>query len=336
MLSLGAIFNDFVEWGKLEDQKDVLPDGTPKPVLYNGVGDYTLRGRYELIPYYTKADGSANWAEANFYLNENKGNWQLSDDGYSFNTNWEMLTETEATDGVLLEKGKTYSMMFPYCTGCGDDLSSREYWDYWSGKFLIFESTDGTKTGGHIIDGSNLFDSIPFATDPDLGYAIVSGNSTFSYLETSDPDVYTYQANFKAERFMPNRDFETQEALTAQIMPTTAFLWTNLYTPSNVRVRSVARTGEIDYVTDENPDNNGSQNGTSGHIPTVGGGNDLFITAIDGGINIAVAAPQMVKVISSTGSILFAGHISTATDVQLPTHGIYIVSGENEVQKIMH
>ena len=334
--SLGAIFNDFVEWGKLEDQKDVLPDGTPKPVLYNGVGDYTLRGRYELIPYYTKADGSANWAEANFYLNENKGNWQLSDDGYSFNTNWEMLTETEATDGVLLEKGKTYSMMFPYCTGCGDDLSSREYWDYWSGKFLIFESTDGTKTGGHIIDGSNLFDSIPFATDPDLGYAIVSGNSTFSYLETSDPDVYTYQANFKAERFMPNRDFETQEALTAQIMPTTAFLWTNLYTPSNVRVRSVARTGEIDYVTDENPDNNGSQNGTSGHIPTVGGGNDLFITAIDGGINIAVAAPQMVKVISSTGSILFAGHISTATDVQLPTHGIYIVSGENEVQKIMH
>ena len=334
--SLGAIFNDFVEWGKLEDQKGVLPDGTPKPVLYNGVGDYTLRGRYELIPYYTKADGSANWAEANFYLNENKGNWQLSEDGFNFNTNWTMLTEAEATDGILLEKGKTYSMMFPFCTGCGDDLSSREYWDYWSGKFLIFESTDGTKTGGHIIDGSNLFDSIPFATDPDPGYAIVSGNSTFSYIETSDPDVYTYQANFKAERFMPNRDFETQEALTTQIMPTTAFLWTNLYTPSNVRVRSVARTGEIDYVTDENPDDNGDGTTTGGNIPTVGGGNDLFITETANGINIAVSEAQHVRVMSATGILLFNGMVQTAVDVALPANGVYVIAGENEVHKILH
>ena len=324
---LETIFNDFVEWGKLEDQKDTLPDGSPKPVLYNGVGDYTLRGKYELIPYYRREDGSANWDVAHFYLNENEGDWQLSDDGFTFNTTWKMLTEEKATDGVLLEKGKTYSMMFPYCTGCGDDLESREYWDYWSGKFLIFESTDGTKTGGHIIDGSNLFDSVPFARFPESGQAIVSGNSTFAYLETSDPEVYIYQPNFRGEVFMPNIDFETQEAMTSQIMPTTAFLWTNLSTPSNVRVRSIARTGEIEYVTDGTP--------TGGNMPTVSEGHSLFITKTVNGINIAVAQPQQVRVLSSTGAILFSGMVHTAVDVALPIAGVYVITGENEVQKIL-
>lgn len=334
--SLDAIFNDFVEWGKLEDQKDTLPDGSQKTPLYNGVGDYTLRGRYELIPYYERADGTANWAEANFYLNENKGNWQLSDDGFKFNTTWEMLTEAEITDGVLLKKGKTYSMMFPFCTGCGDDLNSRQYWDYWSGKFLIFESTDGTKKGGHIIDGSNLFDSVPFASFPESGQAIVAGNGTFAYFETSDPDVYIYQPNFKGEVFMPNRDFETQAAMTSQIMPTTAFLWTNLSTPSNVRVRNVARTGEIDYVTDDDKENGNQGSTTGGHIPTVGGGNDLYITQTDNGINIAVAAPQTVRVLSSTGAVLYSGMVHTAVDVAIPVTGVYVVTGANEVHKILY
>ena len=61
----------------------------------------------------------------------------------------------------------------------------------------------------------------------------------------------------------------------------------------------------------------------------------MFITAIDGGINIAVAAPQVVRVLSSAGSVIFAGTITTATDVLLPTSGIYIISGENEAQKIL-
>jgi hypothetical protein len=332
---LETIFKDFVEWGKLEDQKDTLPDGSQKPVLYNGVGDYTLRGKYELIPYYRREDGSANWDVAHFYLNENEGDWQLSDDGFTFNTTWKMLTEEKATDGVLLEKGKTYSMMFPYCTGCGDDLENREYWDYWSGKFLIFESTDGTKTGGHIIDGSNLFDSVPFARFPESGQAIVSGNSTFAYLETSDPEVYIYQPNFRGEVFMPNIDFETQEAMTSQIKPTTAFLWTNLSTPSNVRVRSIARTGEIEYVTDEDPNNNGNGTATGGNMPTVSEGHSLFITKTVNGINIAVAQPQHVRVLSSTGVLLYNGMVPTAVDVALPTAGVYVITGENEVQKIL-
>ena len=118
-----------------------------------------------------------------------------------------------------------------------------------------------------------------------------------------------------------------------RIYPTTAFLYGEVPTSaSGAPARKITREGKIIYDVD----NNGDGTTTGGHIPTVGGGNDLFITAIGGGLNIAVAEPQMVKVMSSTGAVLFAGYVTTATDVQLPTHGIYIVSGENEVQKIMH
>ena len=97
--------------------------------------------------------------------------------------------------------------------------------------------------------------------------------------------------------------------------------------------RHVKRTGEIIY----GESNNGNQNGTSGgRIPTVGGGNDLFVTSIAGGINVAVAAPQNVRVLSSTGAVIYSGYIQTSVDIKLPTNGIYIVSGENEVQKIMY
>ena len=102
-------------------------------------------------------------------------------------------------------------------------------------------------------------------------------------------------------------------------------------TPSGMPARGIGRDGTIRYG-----DNNGNQNGTSGHIPTVGGGNDLFVTSITGGINVAVAAPQNVRVLSSTGAVIYSGYIQTAVDIKLPTNGIYIVSGENEVQKILY
>ena len=165
----------------------------------------------------------------------------------------------------------------------------------------------------------------------DKSKAIVSGNSTFAMMQTMDMNVLGYVQDPKDGGFMTGiEDPEIDEPIV--IEPAKSFLYTNL--PSkNPLVSRILRDGTIIY---NRSDNSGNQNGTSGLTPTVGGGNDLFITAIEGGINIAVAEPQMVKVMSSTGAVLFAGYITTATDVQLPTHGIYIVSGENEVQKIMH
>ena len=148
---------------------------------------------------------------------------------------------------------------------------------------------------------------------------------------TRNTNVWGYYETIGEEGF--NVSYREGQKNPYTMVPTQSFLYTNVAsTASTMPIIGILRDGTIVY--DES--GNANQNGTSGHIPTVGGGNDLFITAIEGGINIAVAEPQMVKVMSSTGAVLFAGYVTTATDVQLPTHGIYIVSGENEVQKIMH
>jgi hypothetical protein len=106
--------------------------------------------------------------------------------------------------------------------------------------------------------------------------------------------------------------------------------------PTPKQIKGVTREGKIIYGNGNNGNGDGGVTTGGGNVPTVGGGNDLFITSINGGINVAVAAPQQVRVISSTGAVLYNGWVSTSVDVALPIDGIYIVSGENEVQKILY
>ena len=307
-----AIYSDYIAWARLQD-------------VGKYSGQYNLRGKHALEYY----DGT-NWSTANYYLYENNGIWETVD-GIEFTTQW---TLPNTTDGVLMNKGKSYSLLFPYCTGCWEYdknnlLIKRTMWDYWSGKFIIFESTLRDENNPHVMDGLN--DASKSFEQPKEREAILYGNTSFAQLELTNEYLLEYDDSRPTyETFNYVGDTKTL------IKPTATFMLANIPAdPYGMPARGVMRSGEIIY---DKPDDggNGNQNGTSGHIPTVGGGNDLFITAIEGGINIAVAEPQMVKVMSSTGAVLFAGYITTATDVQLPTHGIYIVSGENEVQKIMH
>ena len=315
--SFDEIYQSYIKWAKIKDQESGH---------WNGANTYNLRGMQELVPYTGK-----NWREANFYLNINKGNWGLTideDDNEMFDVNWEMLSSADISNNILLHKDSTYSLLFPYCTNCEDFLSDRDYWDYWSGKFLIFESVDAPQT----INGRDFLNDSIFAAIPSPDTVIVKGNSTFARLETNRENVYVYDVGLNGalnqEGFIPKE--EASDLLTIQ--PTTAFLYG--YVSANEQgmpARRITRDGRIIY----GGDNNGNQNGTSGHIPTVGGGNDLFITSIAGGINVAVAAPQNVRVLSSTGAVICSGYVTTAVDIKLPTNGIYIVSGENEVQKIL-
>lgn len=316
-----GIYNSYIKWAKNQDGED-------------DNANYTKRGKKKLIPYIVDpATNKGNWRDANFYLNQNSGDWSLNqttdeygNTEYAFTTQWRILAPTDTTDGILLHKGETYSMQFPYCTGCGD-LASREEWDYWSGKFLIFESTKQPQT----INGRDfLNDTIAgniFATKPDPAKAIVMGNSTFAQLQTEKQSVFVYDNGYPAlnsEGFTPN-DTKTT------IMPTTAFLYGDV--PTNAQgmpARRVKRTGEIIYDKQNTPTDN-QQGGT----PTIGGGNTLFITETANGINIAVAEPQHVRVLSSTGVLLYNGMVQNAVDVTLPTAGVYVVAGENEVQKIL-
>ena len=341
------IYNNFIAWAKQEDMNNLDSKGNP---LYTD-GSYNLRGKYLLEHY-----NGSNAATSHYYLYENAGNWtiDMQEEG-KFTTQWQYPDES---DGILMNKGVTYSMLFPYCTGCVNDdilVEDRTFWDYWSGKYIIFESvagagikdTDGNSIG-HTIKGSKYV----AAEDPDAGKkgdwvlegledsgtdAIVTGNSTFSKMITAESELYTYRAeNYTGETFLRNvgwDDLNSKEFETiAEIMPTSAFL---LATPPvdmyGMPARSIGRTGKINYGKGNTPTGN-----QGGNIPTVGGGNDLYITSTATGINIAVAQPQQVRVMSATGAIIYSGMVQTAVDVLLPTTGVYVVAGENEVHKILH
>ena len=324
MDSFEEIYQSYIEWAKIQD-RDSLG-------IWDGVEPYTLRSMQRLVPYLGR-----NWREANFYLNENTSNsWYLTqsideegDPIYTFDAQWNMLTDNDTIDGILLHKNKTYSLMFPYCTGCGEDIESRGIWDYWSGKLLVFESKNGKqKVNGRDFLNDTIVGNV-FSLNPPTDYVIVTGNSTFSQLQTDKENVFYYEDGYPAvnsEVFTPNSGLTT-------IYPTTAFLYGALPEgPDGMPVKAITRSGQIVYDTT----GNGNNPSTGGNIPTVGGGNDLFITETAGGINIAVAAPQQVRVISSTGAVLYSGMVQTSVDVAIPTTGVYVVTGENEAQKILY
>ena len=128
---------------------------------------------------------------------------------------------------------------------------------------------------------------------------------------------------------------DPEESGAAEISPTTSFLYANV--PTNIYgmpAKKVTREGKIIYGERDESGNPGDGTTTGTHTPTVGGGNEMFITAIAGGINIAVAAPQTVCVVNATGHVLYNGYVTNNVNVHLSVNGIYVVKGENEVQKI--
>ena len=324
MKDFDGIYDSYIKWAKIQDDSLGLSwDNGP------------LRGKQELVPYIGK-----NWREANFYLNENKGDWTMNAETGNFDVKWETLTADSLTKDILLHKGRTYSMLFPYCPGCEASLDDRTYWDYWSGKFLIFEST----AGAQVINGRDFLNETKpgnvFTQEPAPADVTVTGNSTFSFLDTSKDNIYRYNTKAPAlsrETFELNVEYDDEDnpipvSTPTRINPTMAFLYGNVPTKNDMPARGVMRTGEIIY----GKENTSTDVNQGGNIPTVGGGNDLFITATVAGVNIAVAEPQQVRVMSATGAIIYSGLVQTAVDVALPTTGVYVITGENEVHKILH
>ena len=284
------IYSEYMSWANAQDEALGLKEK----------GDYTPRGMHKLVPF-----NGSNWSTADFYLNENNGDWVYTGtEGKEFETQWIF---PDASDGVLLEKGKTYSMLLPFCTKCADNdnntIGGRTFWDYWSGKYYV--------------------DNMMLNMTPANNSAILMGNSSFAEVEPDPQKVYYYSGDLMHSTF-------SYDQFGVAVNPTESFVMMNVATPSGMRVKGLTTSGQIIY------DNNGDGTMTGGNIPTVGGGNDLFITSTATGINIAVAEPQQVRVMSATGATLFSGMVQTAVDVFLPTAGVYVITGENEVHKILH
>ena len=296
------------------------------------------------------------------------GNWKLTEDDEVQTAQWEVAPAVVDNRNILMNKGETYSMLFPYCTGCDVQLEwddekknwvivededtglpktkVRDYWDYWSGKLLIFESTAAPKNQPHVIHGSNyiakakvgdtpwIFDDMQASSDS----AALTGNATFSMMSVEDysdirDNVFTYNDEPYVETFLPaEEDLDLNLTFYETLVPTESFLVANYHKP----VKLITRNGRV--VTEDSDDQGNGNQGTTtgGHMPTVGGGHDMFITGTDNGINVAVASPQMVYVVTTTGAVIYRGYVESNINIPLPISGIYIVKGENEVQKIFY
>ena len=343
------IYNDYMGWARYLDRHT------------GSAASYTKRGRYPLTHYYKTYDEAGkltftNWDKADYVLYKNTGAWEYDESAYDgeggFVAKWDFVIPTEGEP--LMKQGQTYSLQFPYCTGCWTEDGSRDFWDYWTGKFLIFVSTDGGEKGhtlkgsnfvGASYDGENWTYSEPSFLEQDIDHntAVLLGNPTFAMMGTKNPNVYMYTARPNAEAWDINQYWneDTEEYQVHDewqpVEPTSALLLTTVVSLLGEPAQKITNDGRLFYRKGGNNGNgDGGVTTGGGNVPTVGGGNDLFITAISGGINVAVAAPQQVRVISSTGAVLYNGWVSTSVDVALPIDGIYIVSGENEVQKILY
>lgn len=312
------IYNEYLQWALLQDKK---------AGLYT-TGTYDLRGVYQLDPYMP-----GNW-DANCYIYENKGKWTIdSENEEKFTTTW---VPVDTTDHKIMEKGTTYSMLFPYCTGCEESLADRQYWDYWSGKYIIFESTESPE-GGHFIDGSDVMSDIDDLDPYDYGAfglndgeAIIKGNTTLASIPTINDMLYTFTPAMKGSTFAPlTIGYKGGKPVPEYILPTESFMLLKYDAPAGMYIKGVRHSGEIIYG---NRDNTTTGNG---NMPTISGSSDMHITTTSTGINIAVATPQFVRVYTTNGSVIYAGMVNDNVNIPLNSTGIYMVAGENTVQKIM-
>lgn len=272
-------------------------DGTKNPILRN----------IKLLHY-----NGTNIRKANYYLYYSE-DWSQDESG-NFTTGWKPVPEKgENGDGILMKRGETYILNFPFCPGCNDHTK----WDYWTGKYLLLEG-EGPQT----IYGKNKHaeDIKNFSIEP--GKARLKGNYTFA-----DCAVSTSEEAFV---FMLNKQNDMFEAVDDQysMKPTESFLFAYYDKFATQRMRAISRTGQVIYGPAITTDNGDS------HLPTIAGNATLMVQQTDGGIEVIPLQPQRVDVVAANGQLVYSGILSEQTYLPLPA-GIYMVRGEKEVLKVL-
>lgn len=286
------------------------------PTSYQGAKGYTTNYR-GMQPIYNFT--GKNY-DANYYLYHSKGNtWKYN--GTKFTTDWEVVVPQD--DEILLRAGEIYALQFPYCPGC-DDVDSRNYWDYWTGKLIIMEG-DGPQT----IKGSDAQQDQWQPYDVENSAAL-RGNATFAKMQVpnySGATGYLSNAFFHTSgtsKFVPSADQET-----GNIEPTNVFLLANPGTRLQASPRSIAsisvETGSITYE-----DNVDAETG----VPTIVGGHSLIVNSVAGGVEVVPVEAQQVSVYGAAGQLIASDYMTDETTIALPA-GIYIVRGEKEMVKVV-
>ena len=261
--------------------------------------------------------------DANYYLQRSSGVWDW--DGSKFTTDWEYLpaiddtgaegyndyykaTHGETEYDVIMKKGEVYSLKFPY------KYYGYDGWDYWSGKYIIFEGL-----GQQTIEGSNYHETIRSYTTQ-TGKAVVRGNSTFASMDVTN--AYFLEGGQK---------FIYAANPSDKIYPASGYVMANATKPSPMpqRIKTVdMMSGEVTYEEGE-----GSENGATG-TPTIAGNNKMLVYNINGGVGIVPVVAQQVSIYNAAGQVVTSEYLAGETQLSLPA-GIYLVCGEHEQYKVL-
>ena len=331
-LKLQAMYNmDFaaILAGKIETDKasntnrsflshfDAFKGDYAKSELNRKNADYSNDvKRIKLIPF-----TGANY-NANFFLYKSENNeWPYEND--NFTTDWDVaqpITKIigETSRNVIMEAGEVYALQFPFCPNC-EDLLTRTYWDYWTGKFILFEGY-----GPQTIPGRNVAKMIAEEEYTTSNSGQLRGNPIFA----------EYQVNWNddsAEGYLPNALFvdsydnlfypgEThfEEGL---LKSGGVYMIANIESPSNMprRIASInPQTGDVTY-RDE----------TTTSLPTIIGNKQMMVYNIEGGVGIVPVAEQQVSIYNAAGQLVTSQYLTGEVHIPLPS-GIYLIAGAKD------
>ena len=264
-------------------------------------------------------DGTNLW-DANYYLYEIEGadnTFTTSGTGSDLDIRWipvkKKASDARKDSSKLMQKGHVYAIQFPYCPLC-NDVDTRTYYDYWTGKFIIFHGY-----GPQTVSGSNAQNVIK-STTTDPGTACLVGNYTFKDMSLNANTAYLHNTK--------NDQFEINEA-TATIKPTQGYM---LFTApvNSPQVASFSRAGRVvSYVQDEEVT-------TDSHVPSIGDRTSMLLYRLDGGFAVDPVRSQHVNIYDMRGQVLFNGYLTEGSHHPFYlSQGLYVLQGEYETLKVL-
>ena len=245
----------------------------------------------------TYPDGK-NWLYANYYLYQSTNEWDYID--AKFTTTWDTVTTPLGGSEPIMRKGQTYAMHFPFNSLNGEH-DPDQTWDYWTGKYILVESTTGPDTISGKEKAMNLIENLSLTPET----AVLQGNPSFA--EIAPSTSHTIWA------------LEQKET---SLSPAQGALVSNFTEPMGLRAIGVHyETGRVIYdsIPQEEPE---QEIPTS--IPTIMDGLSLVVETIDGGLRITPAQAQQVLLYNAAGQLILNQYLTSTKEVLLPA-GVYII-----------
>ena len=250
---------------------------------------------------------------------------------------WDTVTVVANGTNAIMQQGQIYALNFPY-NAIGGVHNPATTWDYWTGKYLLIESTDGP----HTINGSQTVATTMSGQKVAENTAILQGNASFAEIPVTAPDKTSLWALEKiaAGEEGNNTDRDIHDFVNrsddATLAPTEGFLLANFTAPQGMRARTINyKTGEVIYEEFEEDDLNDQDNqDVTTDIPTIAGDKSLIVIPTESGLTILPRQPQQVTIYDVEGKLLFNQYVMEEQSVILPS-SIYIVRGEKERIKVI-